>query len=390
MKKAFLSLFTLMVSALFATNLRADLTFVYTNDDVNPNTVSAFGVDASGFLTPVPGSPFPTGGIGGGAAFTASRITTVGNFLYVSNGGSNNVSAFSIDSASGVLTPVAGSPFATGGTAGSIGISLAGTPDGNFLYAINGISQDVRIFHIGPGGELTPVGPLVPTGVRLQSGAKVSPDGQWLAVVLGSFGLHGAVAMFSIDSTTGELAPVAGSPFPIRPSGENDGRAIGIDINCASDTLFVGEVTPGTTVLDVFSINQASGALTPIPNSPFESGGVNSSVPLLCTDDTILYVSNQGFPLPATVSSYTVAADGSLSLVPGSPFSAGPGALEPVGMATDQAGTFLFVANVNAGVSVYGTDSTGFLMLVPGSPFPTGRPRGLRALAAFPPKVCPR
>jgi 6-phosphogluconolactonase (cycloisomerase 2 family) len=37
-----------------------------------------------------------------------------GSFVYVTNQGDNTVSAFSINPASGALTPVAGSPFNTG------------------------------------------------------------------------------------------------------------------------------------------------------------------------------------------------------------------------------------------------------------------------------------
>ena len=77
-----------------------DPTFVYTNNDRSPNSVSAFSVAASGALTPVPGSPFLTGGTGiGGGLFASNRITTaiVKDFLYAGNSGTNNVSAFSVN-----------------------------------------------------------------------------------------------------------------------------------------------------------------------------------------------------------------------------------------------------------------------------------------------------
>src|SRR5689334_22758459 len=48
---------------------RAQGNFVYVNDNVfgGPNTVSAYAVGADCSLTPVPGSPFLTGGIATGA-----------------------------------------------------------------------------------------------------------------------------------------------------------------------------------------------------------------------------------------------------------------------------------------------------------------------------------
>src|SRR5262249_16010099 len=69
-------------------------TFVYTNNDRSPNTVTAFAVAANGSLSPVPGSPFLTGGNGaGGGFFAANRITTaiVKSFLYAANAGTNTV-----------------------------------------------------------------------------------------------------------------------------------------------------------------------------------------------------------------------------------------------------------------------------------------------------------
>src|SRR5262245_52181172 len=108
------------------------VTFVYTNNDRTPNSVSAFSAAANGSLSPVPGSPFLTGGNGvGGGFFAADRITTavVKDFLYAANAGTNTVSAFLINPSTGVLTVVPGSPFATGGLGGGgIGVSLTATP----------------------------------------------------------------------------------------------------------------------------------------------------------------------------------------------------------------------------------------------------------------------
>src|SRR5262249_16234073 len=167
--------------------------FVFTDNNVfGPNTVSAYKVGGSGVLTPVPGSPFSTGGLGSGGGFFASaRITTavVGKFLYVANDGSDDVSAFSIDAQTGVLTPVSGSPFDTGGAAGGQGLSLAATPDNQFLYSANGFSQDITTFGINPDGSLTRIGNNV-FAFQQPDGIKVTPDGHFLAVVLPNAGPH--------------------------------------------------------------------------------------------------------------------------------------------------------------------------------------------------------
>src|SRR5262249_52945641 len=58
-------------------SLMAQRTFVYTNNDRSPNSISAFSAAANGSLSPVSGSPFATGGNGAaGGFFAANRITT--------------------------------------------------------------------------------------------------------------------------------------------------------------------------------------------------------------------------------------------------------------------------------------------------------------------------
>ena len=76
-------------------------------------------------------------------------------FLYTANPGSDTVSVFSVAS-DGSLTPIPcpGSDCA----AGSTPFSLAATPDGRFLYAVDQtLPGAVAPFSIGPDGTLTPI-----------------------------------------------------------------------------------------------------------------------------------------------------------------------------------------------------------------------------------------
>jgi hypothetical protein len=352
-------------------------TFVYTNDnEAGPNTVTGFSVGANGALSTITGSPFLTGGTGGGNSFASNRITVcmVGAFLFVANDGSNDVSVFSINPSTGFLTLV-GSPFATGGLSG-FGISLGATPDNRFLFAANGGSNDISVFSIAANGALTLI-PANQTSLTGQpDGTKVSPDGKFLSVALPN---TNQVAMFSIGSG-GTLTPVPGSPFTAKGTGEE----AGLDINCASNFLFGGEGNLNSTIVDVFSI-ASNGVLTEISGSPFSGGtGRNSNNVLLSPDDRFLFVSNNG---SNQVSVFSVAANGSLTLVTGSPFATG--GITPAGMATDAAGKFLFVANsASSDVTVFSIASNGSLSTVTGSPFPTGQGSGLLSLTAFPGKSC--
>jgi hypothetical protein len=53
----------------------------------------------------------------------AIAIDPTGQFAYVANEGSNNVSAYTIDSTTGALSPMAGSPFAAGTGPSSVAIA---------------------------------------------------------------------------------------------------------------------------------------------------------------------------------------------------------------------------------------------------------------------------
>jgi 6-phosphogluconolactonase (cycloisomerase 2 family) len=376
-----------VLTFLFATNLYAQNNFVYTNDDVGlsgQNTVSGFAVAGNGVLTRLPDSPFPTGGTGGGGGpFAVNRATTCSaqNLIYVSNAGSNDVGGFSVNPSTGSLALVPGSPFPTGGSSGGA-IALACTPNGQFLMAANNGSSDITVFRIGSDGALAPIvgSPFAidsaPTGI------KISPDGTFLAVAL--VGID-AMAMFSI-AADGTLAAVPSSPF----SGAGVGALAGVDINCGGKVLFGGASNDQTTIINVFDID-TNGALKPLPDSPFPPPfppfpalgvGINSNVVLLSPNERLLFVSNQQ---SQSVTVFAVAANGSLSPVAGSPFVA-PGSIFPTGMATDQAGNFLYVAD---GRSIYGYSvaNNGVLTSV-GSPVLTDRPGHSLSLTSFPRKTC--
>ncbi|MCK7461626.1 MAG: beta-propeller fold lactonase family protein [Sphingobacterium sp.] len=88
----------------------------------------------------VAGSPFGTGGL----SPTTVGIDPTGKYLYVTNGATDNISAFSLDPVSGALTAVAGSPFAAGGTAPAfVGVD----PTGHFAYAANARLDHLRVRH---------------------------------------------------------------------------------------------------------------------------------------------------------------------------------------------------------------------------------------------------
>jgi 6-phosphogluconolactonase (cycloisomerase 2 family) len=372
---------SVLLTILFIAITNAQPTFVYTNnDDLVRNTVSAFAVGSNGSLTQIPGSPFSTGGSGlDGGLFAANRVTTcvVGNFLYAANTGSSTISGFSINPLTGFLTPLPNSPYPMGQFS-FFDFSLACSPDGRFLFAGNGNGLPLlAMFRIAADGSLTTVvgSPLIVSSTTRC--LKVTADGRFLVASL----RNAIVASFSI-SANGSLAP-AGTIL-------TGGQTAGLEINCAGNLIFGGDAVPDTTSVRVLNL-ASDGTLSETALSPFLiPPGRNSNVVALSPDERFLFVSNQQ---SNTVTALNVGPGGALSPVPGSPFN-NPGfslISIPSGMATNQAGTFLFVALGDAlaqGICVFSIGSNGALTPVAGSPFPTNAEGLLISLAVYPSKAC--
>ncbi len=115
------------------------------------NNVSVYSIDATtGALTAVVGSPF-----GAGSSPVSVTVNPAGTYAYVANSGDNTVSAYSIDAATGALTPIAGSPFATDvGTFQPISVTVNSA--GTYAYVVNRGSDNISVYSISAAtGALT-------------------------------------------------------------------------------------------------------------------------------------------------------------------------------------------------------------------------------------------
>src|SRR5271156_5060179 len=125
--------------------------FAYVANEDGSNVSGYIIHAADGQLTPVEGSPFYTGKSGP----TSVAVNQAGTFLYVTNHDArdNDVAGFSIDCDSGRLTPVPGSPFAAGTGPSAIVID----PSGRYAYVSNSGSNNVSAFQIDQNsGRLVP------------------------------------------------------------------------------------------------------------------------------------------------------------------------------------------------------------------------------------------
>jgi len=241
---------------------------------------------------------------------------------------------------------------------------LSSPADAQFLYVNNNGSPNViSAFHFNSAGTLTPVpGAPFPTGGNgglcfdIGSTRTIHPSGGRLYATNSA---SGNVSGFNI-ANDGSLTPVPGSPFPMSAGG----NPIGVAASANGQFLFVGRgffLMPFGSGIDVFQIN-ADGSLTLVPGSPFGVGGGAGFDVLFDArrKNVISDVNNY------EVSVFNAAKTGALVPITGSPFTT-PTANNHK-MALGSQGSCLFVAGGLASVSAMQVARDGSLSNAPGSP----------------------
>jgi uncharacterized repeat protein (TIGR01451 family) len=333
--------------------------FVYVNSNtVGLNAVSAFSVDADCSLTFI--NTYPTGGSGTSLSnFGVNLMEVCGENLYVANIGSNTITVFAINPATGALTTI-GSQVPV---PGAQNMAIACSPDRRFLYVARSGTSNVSLFTRASDGSLSFVQTVLSGGLAPVD-IEVSPDGTFLLV---SNVLSPNVVPFAINPADGTLTQ--GSPAPTITA------PVEIEINCAGTLAFVSS----TGGVNVFSIG-AGGALTRLPGAFFDPLGDDFNI-RLSPDGRFLFVSHFN---SNSVSVLNVAADGTLSEITSSPFPNTGGTL-PQPIVTNASGTCLFAFNTSFGATAFSIASDGVLARVgqpTGGSFLTG------GIAAYPPASC--
>jgi 6-phosphogluconolactonase len=315
------------------------------------NTISGFTVNpATGALTAISGSPFPTP-----TSDTSIAVTRDFKFLYAADFGLNQISAFSVNSG-GSLSPLLGTPF----PAGNGPVSVVTHPTADFLYVSNQGSGEVMIFVIDP--ELTKTGSVAIGHSPLFSA--MTSDGSHYYQTVSSLA---QIAAFSVSATDGSLTLVSGSPF----STGFFPRTIAIDP--ASKFLYatISSSFMGTsTSVYAYAIDAASGALTAVPGSPFPAGENPVSAAVDVSGRFLFVANNANTANGNSVSAFSIDPNtGVLTPVSGSPFAASP---FPLFVAVDPSGQYVYVGlDSSPGIAAFVINqATGGLTPMAGSPFP--------------------
>jgi 6-phosphogluconolactonase (cycloisomerase 2 family) len=285
-----------------------------------------------------------TATLGIGLGLTSCSPSQTIDYVFVTSNaaGSTNgeVSSYHVDSASGALSLVAGSPFPD---PGSNPVALVASPNQQYLYVVNHDSSDITYYTIGTDGQL---------------------------------------ALGKSYKTVGT-------------------KPVSVAINATGTLLFVldyyapgfSDTTPGTGALMVYPVNADGSLGTPVLNS-----GGRTFTPVQCfpggvavtPDGSYAYVSNTNAvivttappststpparpstcPAQGTISAFAISASGSLSHVSGSPFAAGT---TPTGIVVDQTSRFVYTTDsVQNQLIVYKVLGGGALSPLINGPFNTG------------------
>ncbi len=254
-------------------------------------------------------------------------------FAYIANINNNLVSAYEVDQVSGVLTQIAGSPYATG--AGPSYISF--DPTGRYAYVSNSNAGTVSVFAVDENtGALAPI-----------PGSPFAGGRAFQVVPSGRFGYSEWTLRtdgFTVDSTTGAFSPLNSTP------------ALGGNNNFAMDPagrfLYIPyyDSSAGTTYIGGFAIDASTGTLTQVPQGIIVAG---AGVDWAAVDPRGKFLYAVGL-WSRTVISYTVNQQtGDLTNIDTDGTEPSPNFV-----VVDPSGRFVYVANDWGSISAFSIDGT--------------------------------
>jgi 6-phosphogluconolactonase (cycloisomerase 2 family) len=202
---------------------------------------------------------------------------------------------------------------------GSAEHSVPAGPQAKFLYAATGDLPNILLFQVGANGVLTG-----PTYISLPTGSNptmvvADPRGKFVFAIE-----YQGILAFTIDSQTGGLTLVPGSPFPTGGAGDYP-TSIGIDP--AGNFVYVTISDVSTPTLAGYRINRTTGVLTEAKYVAVLNFGIHPTPTSIQTDPSgkFIYLVDPG---SGAIAGYAVDLNnGNIGrgLFPG-PFAAGLGA----------------------------------------------------------------
>ncbi|HEX9364992.1 MAG TPA: hypothetical protein VF921_00100, partial [Vicinamibacterales bacterium] len=223
----------------------------------NSGNIASFVVTATS-ASPAAGSPYAT-------PDTSSLSTTFsrnGNFLYAGPG-PTRFAGFSVTPSTGVLAPLAGSPFESGI---SQPVAYAADADGR-LFSASLTSAQVQAYTTSSGAPTAVAGGPFPSGSANVRHGLLHPSGFYITAGAGHIGVYHIAG--SGSGTT--LTAVTGSPFF---GGTSDTAALALT---PDGGLLVGANVDSRS-LSVFRMHPVTGQLTTLGVQPADTMGTTGGI----------------------------------------------------------------------------------------------------------------
>jgi 6-phosphogluconolactonase len=228
-----------------------------------------------------------------------------------------NVFAYSVDASTGVLTAAPGSPF----PAGTSPKAIAFDPGGNFAYVANYGSQNLSIYVIDrTTGALAAAGGPFDTKAGYPQSLTVDPSGQFVFIT-GLFApaqsTDGFIEVCTIDANSGALGYVSNNNG-VWLSGQSS-----VAVAAEPSGKFVYVVNNGSNDVSAYAVDAGTGTLTPVGGGPFAAGPGPISV---ITDPSgkFAFVLDAGSS-PGQILTFSIGPTGALSQLPGGATTVGSG-----------------------------------------------------------------
>jgi 6-phosphogluconolactonase len=332
--------------------------FVYAPNASIGNFAALAIAASTGALTPVPGSPYrPLAG----PLMTGISVHPTAPFVYVSltTGTNGGLFGYRVDGSTGQLTALSNTVLVGGN---SLGRAIF-HPNGRFLYAPrdNGVAIEAHAVDASTG-LLQPV-PGSPFAAGRSSRLVLDDAGRYAYLIQAdALNFTASLYAFSVDATTGALAPVAGSPYVLPPGALYGGIHVRPGGRFVYVTNFANKVV-------AYAVQPGSGALVPLPGSPYTistlgNGGLGVAAVFEPAGKFVYFDIGRravGAP-PKALYGYAIdATTGVLTPISGSPFGA-VFASDTVGCGIVNAGSSPYLLQGGSGVAALAIDpGTGVL-----------------------------
>jgi 6-phosphogluconolactonase len=297
---------------------------------------------------------------------SSGGTTNTGDYLYVANGNNTFLAGFGVAS-TGALSVLSGSPYNNSVAAQSLAVNPANT----FLYA--GTTAGIFVYGINSNGSITVQNDgSVAAQDMVATAMQVDSTGNYLlAVGISTAQQVQAIAIYTIDTSTGLLTAVTGSPLALYTGNASTPTVVaptGLLITPNNSYVYASLGTLGVQVLTLGSGGALAAGSAPTLLAPLK-GSTSPSDQGIASDPNSLFLFVAEINTGLRV--FSIGSGGSLSEISGSPYAVGTG---PTAVRLDATGSYVYVANKGSNnISAFTlTAASGKLTAVAGSPFSSG------------------